>query len=239
MTDIDAVRQVHHSLGELAEAWTYLDDDALDAASRRRRHDPRPMGAGAAATLADLIRVEREARVPNARKGYIPLPATPSPAALDVVDAEAFAMSALLELSWLAASMLRGRGFGWPPLQITRDNAAAWLHLAVRHVPDSLAREMADLLADAAAQLRAVLGIDVRDDEVVIDGRMWVTAHRAQARVEGAKPHNVRDWHRRGLVVDEHGRDRSVLSDRRRWYPLADLRRAKAAVTANARGLTA
>ncbi len=222
----DAVRQARHALAEIAQAWPHLDD-AKDASLRRGRQ-PRRMGAVAAATLDDLIRVGRGDRLDQQRAGRYPLPASPTPVALDVVDAEQLVRATLIELSWIAASVLRGRGFGWPPLTVTVDNASAFLRVAVAHVPAHLQRDTADLLTEAARQLRAALDLDVCDDEATIGGRLWVTARRAEHYLPGVKAINVRDWARRGLVVDEHGHDRSLMSDGRRWYPLADLRRARA-----------
>lgn len=225
MTDLDAVRQTRHALHQIREAWPYLDD-AKDASLRTTR-DRRPMGAIAIATLDDLVRAERGDRLGQQRAGRYPLLNAPAPAALDVVDAEQLARGTLVELSWLAASALRGRGFGWPPLQVTPTNAAHFLAAAVPHLGDQLARDTADLLTEAARVLRLALHLDVQDDEAVVDGRLWVTAKRAEHYLPEAKPTNVRDWARRGLVVDAQGNNRSVISDGRRWYPLADLRRAR------------
>lgn len=61
-----------------------------------------------------------------------------------------------------------------------------------------------------------------------VSGEWWVTAARgAYLLGPDVTPALVRDWRRRGLVVDEHGLDRSRLSAGRRWYPLADLQRAE------------
>lgn len=226
MTDLDAVRQTRHALAQIREAWPYLDD-AKDASLRKGRPEPRPMGTEARLTLDDLIRAERGDRLAQQRAGRYPLPPAPAPVALDVVDAEQLVRATLVELSWLAASALRTRGFGWPPLQVTPANATDFLAAAVPHLADQLARDTADLLTDAALALRAALGLDIREDETVIDGRLWITAKRAEHYLPDAKPHNVHDWYRRGLVIDANGNNRSVISDRRRWYPLADLRRAR------------
>lgn len=225
MTDPDAVRQARYALAQLAEAWPYLDD-AKDATLRRGR-SVRHLGAVAAATLDDLIRAERGDRLAGERRRLVPLPPMPTPLALDVVDAEQLAIATLVELSWLAASALRGRGFGWPPLHVTPHNASAFLVVALAHVGEALARDMADLLTESATALRAALGLDDHEeDRIHLHGIVWVTARRAEHELPGVTAANVRDWHRRGLVVDQHGNDRSLLSDRRRWYPLADLWRA-------------
>lgn len=223
MTD-DAIRQTHHALTQIAEAWPYLPD-AKDAALRRRRSDPRPMGADARLTLDHLVRAERGDRL-NHRGSLGALPAAPAPVALDVVDAQALAVATMTELAWLCANTLRGRGFGWPPITITLRGTRDFLTIAVAHVRPPLARDMATLLVDAARQLRAALHLDERDDEQEIDGELWVTAYRAGHYLDGVQPTNVRDWRRRGLAVDEHGVDRSVMSDGKRWWPLADLAEA-------------
>lgn len=230
MTD-DAIRQTRHALAQIAEAWPYLAD-AKDAALRRRQVDPRPMGADARMTLDALVRAERDDRLLAVQRyGRMgALPASPAPVALDVVDAQTLTATTMRDLAWLAANVLRGRGFGWPPIQITLEGTRDFLAIAVAHVSPQQARDMADHLVDAARQLRASLSLDERDDEQEIDGELWVTAYRAEHYLEGAKATNVRDWHRRGLVVDEQGVDRSLLSDRRRWYPLVDLDRAAEAV---------
>ncbi len=234
MTD-DAIRQTRHALAQIAEAWPYLVD-AKDAATRRRRTDPRPMGAEARLTLDALVRAERDDRLLAVQRyGRMgALPASPAPVALDVVDAQAHAAATMRDLAWLAANVLRGRGFGWPPITITLAGTRDFLAIAVAHVSPQQARDMADQLVDAARQLRAALDLDVREDEAYIRLGdhlvLFVTAHSASQRLEGVHPTNVRDWHRRGLVVDEHGADRSLLSDRRRWYPLPDVERAAAKV---------
>lgn len=231
----DAVRQTRHALTQIAEAWPYLPD-AKDTALRRRRPDPRPMGAEARLTLDALVRAERDDRLLAVQRyGRMgALPASPAPVALDVVDAQALAVRTMVELAWLAANVLRNRGFSWPPLAFTLDATRDFLAIAVAHVGPGLARDMAAQLVDAARQLRAALDLDVRDDEAWIETEtevvLFVTAYRASQILEGVNPANVRDWHRRGLVVDEHGADRSLLSDRRRWYPVDDIERAAEAV---------
>ncbi|GAA1026858.1 hypothetical protein GCM10009557_06060 [Virgisporangium ochraceum] len=234
MTD-DAVRQTRHALTQITEAWPFLPD-AKDAALRRRRPDPRPMGAEARLTLDALVRAERDDRLLAVQRyGRMgALPASPAPVALDVVDAQALTAVTMRDLAWLAANVLRGRGFGWPPITITLHGTRDFLTIAVGHVGPSLARQMADDLVDCARQLRAALDLDVRDDQVWIqlgDERvLFVTAHRAGHHLDGVHATNVRDLHRLGRVVDEDGADRSLLSDRRRWYPLPDVERAAAKV---------
>jgi hypothetical protein len=234
LTD-DAIRQTRHALTQITEAWPYLPD-AKDTALRRRQPDPRPMGADTRLTLDALVRAERDDRLLAAqRDGRMgALPASPAPVALDVVDAQTDAAATMRDLAWLAANVLRSRGFGWPPLTITLQNTRDFLHIAVAHVGPNFARDMAAQLVDAATQLRAALDLDVREDEahVLLDGKLvlFVTAYRAGHHLDGVYATNVRDWHRRGLVVDEHGADRSLMSDRRRWYPLPDIERAAVAV---------
>lgn len=226
----DAVRQARHALQQLTDAWPHLAD-AKDTTLRRGHPEPRRMGAATAATLDTLIRAERGERVLAERQRRVPLPPMPTPAALDVLDAEATAVGVLIELSWIAASTLRTRQFGWPPLHVTPANASAFLHLAVAHVSTTLAHDMADALTHAATQLRAALRLDENEDERIhLHGLTWITARQAERELPGVTSANIRDWHRRGLIVDQHGNDRSLLSDGRRWYPLADLWRAHHAV---------
>lgn len=62
-----------------------------------------------------------------------------------------------------------------------------------------------------------------------VGGEWWVTATCGADRLgPDVTAALVRDWRRRGLVVDERGHDRTRLARGRRWYPLADLQRAEA-----------
>lgn len=224
-----SVDRVRLALTQIAEAWPYLAD-AKDAALRRRRPEPRQLGARAALTLDDLIRAERGDRVLGERARRVPQPAMPTPAALDVVDAEAVAATALRDGAYLAASYLRGawrRGTGWwTPTWMSPLGAGAYLWRALDWLGPVLVDDLAVMLGQAAGTLRGALLLDQSDDQVWHDGELWVTAEGVRPHLPDMTADNVRDWQRRGLIVDQAGVDRSRIGAGRRWWPLRDVRRA-------------
>ncbi len=220
------VHRVHQALARLRAAWPLLHD-LRDAATARRRPEPRTMGRATQASLDTLLRLEREERA--GRQARLSAP-SPAPADLDVIEAEQHATIVLRDLCWLSANMLRGPwlpGPGWwtMPHPWTVSRALYALHHAAPWWPAALAVDAAYDLGQAATGLEQAVQLDRRDDELRIAGETWVTTARGAERL-GVSVDNVRDWDRRRLVVDQDGHDRSVMSAGSRWYPLADLRRA-------------
>ncbi|GIJ51307.1 hypothetical protein Val02_81930 [Virgisporangium aliadipatigenens] len=223
-----AVDRVHAALLRIRAAWPLLAD-ARDATLSRPGPTDRAMGARGRAAVDELLRAERADRLHGARQRLVPLPSMPTPARLDVVDAQAAVATALLDAAWLAASDLAGPWWwSWPPRQLTLNTVTAYVRLAAPHVDRRLAEQLADDLTTAAAALVTAVGLaedlpagELRDH----NGTHWITAARAAHHFgRNVTPALVRDWHRQGQFRDDQGADQTRLAGGRRWYPLALLR---------------
>lgn len=220
MSNVVRIARCH--LDRLAAAWPMLDDHR-DNTLTRRSPTTRHLGRAAALTLDDLIRVERGGRLSNERKGLHPLPASPTPVDLGLLDAEQLTVGALVELSWLAASTLRTRNLGWPPIVQDVPTMIAWLRLTVAMVPANLAQATADGLGAAWSALETALGLGATDEQIWHSGDLWVTALRG-AELLHITAATIRQWHARRYIVDQHGNDVTLLRAGRRWYPMRALR---------------
>lgn len=221
-----AVQRAHTALARITTTWPLLEP-AKDATLAKRRPEPRAMGKTTSASLDALLKAERGERL---TAGHTVTCSAPSAAPLDlaVTDAEALVVTTLRDLAWLAASTLRTKRLGWPALQWSVPVACDFLRLAVTHVSPPLAADMATQLGQAQRALEAALQLDRHDDQLYRNGLWWVTTAGAARRL-GVSPDNVRDWHRRGLAVDEHGHDHSIAlggTGGTRWHRLTDIQRA-------------
>lgn len=190
-SDASTVQSVQLAIGQIREAWAYLDDDARMRGRPRIR--PWRLTPEAADLMDQLLREERADRPANARLGLAPSAASTSPANLSVLDAEQHTLSVLHDLVHLAASELYRRTpmLVWAPAEApTIDMRLAYLATTAPLLGEQLARQAANQLTVVARLLRSALAlVDVWTPIVA----RCPACQRPTLRAQFSSP-NVRAW---------------------------------------------